>query len=218
MCPSDVTDAYPLSDQQNKGRWVRFEPMSDEFEGKELDLNKWTVGMKWWKGRQPAFFSDKNVTVSDGKLHLTMRKEKLPPETRKARLPRLHLGGLAHQGPLLVRLLRGEGQADELRRVEFLLVPAGRHAGRDHGNRRVRDRRQCQGLRAQVQHDPARHSNRPTSRSHWQVGDMLVRPLAIGRRLSRLRTGLGQGRDAVLRRRRASSARWRTRTGISRST
>ena len=72
--PKHVTDAYPLSDQQNKGGWVKFEPMSDEFEGKELDLNKWHVGMEWWKGRQPALFSDKNVTVSDGKLHLTMRK------------------------------------------------------------------------------------------------------------------------------------------------
>ena len=57
--------------------------MSDEFEGKELDRKKWTVGMEWWKGRQPALFSEKNVTVSDGKLHLTMRKEKLPPEAEK---------------------------------------------------------------------------------------------------------------------------------------
>ena len=81
--PKRVTDACPLSDQQNKGGWVSFEPMSDEFEGKELDLKKWIVGMPWWKGRQPALFSEKNVTVSDGKLHLTMRKEKLPAELKK---------------------------------------------------------------------------------------------------------------------------------------
>ena len=81
--PKHVTDAYPLSDQENKGGWVKFEPMTDEFEGKELDRSKWTVGMDWWKGRQPALFSEKNVTVSDGKLHLTMRKEKLPPEAEK---------------------------------------------------------------------------------------------------------------------------------------
>ena len=81
--PKHVTDAYPLSDQQNKGGWVKFEPMSDEFEGKELDLNKWVMGNYGWKGRQPALFSDKNITVSDGKLHLTMRKEKLPPEVKK---------------------------------------------------------------------------------------------------------------------------------------
>jgi beta-glucanase (GH16 family) len=41
------------------------------------------VGLEWWKGRQPALFSEKNVTVSGGKLHLTMRKERLPPEVTK---------------------------------------------------------------------------------------------------------------------------------------
>ena len=35
--PKHVTDAYPLSDQQNEGGWVKFEPMSDEFEGDKLD-------------------------------------------------------------------------------------------------------------------------------------------------------------------------------------
>jgi beta-glucanase (GH16 family) len=78
--PKHLTDAFPLSDQANKGGWVRFEPMSDEFDGNELDRSKWTVGMSWWKGRQPALFSDRNVTVSDGKLHLTMRKEQLPAQ------------------------------------------------------------------------------------------------------------------------------------------
>jgi beta-glucanase (GH16 family) len=81
--PERVTDALPLSDQQNEGKWVRFEPMSDEFDGGELDLSKWTVGLYWWKGRQPALFSDKNVTVSDGQLHLTMRKEKVSAEMEK---------------------------------------------------------------------------------------------------------------------------------------
>jgi beta-glucanase (GH16 family) len=76
--PKHVIDAYPLSDQQNKGDWTKFEPMSDEFEGKELDRFKWIVGMSWWKRRQPTLFPDKNVTVSDGKLHLTMRKEPVP--------------------------------------------------------------------------------------------------------------------------------------------
>lgn len=81
--PKHVTDAFPLSDQENKGGWVKFEPMSDEFEGKELDRSKWVVGLEWWKGRQPALFSEKNVTVSDGKLNLTMRKERLPDELKK---------------------------------------------------------------------------------------------------------------------------------------
>ena len=81
--PQHLTDKYPLSDQENKGGWTKFMPMSDEFEGKELDRSKWTLGMTWWKGRQPALFSDRNVTVSDGKLHLTMRKETLSEEDRR---------------------------------------------------------------------------------------------------------------------------------------
>jgi beta-glucanase (GH16 family) len=81
--PKRVTDALPLSDQQNKAGWVKYEPMSDEFEGNALNRDKWTIGGEVWRGRPPALFSDKNVTVSDGKLHLTMRKEKLPDEKDK---------------------------------------------------------------------------------------------------------------------------------------
>ena len=81
--PEHVSDALPLSDQQNEGGWVEYAPISDEFEGNKLDDGKWTVGMYWWKGRQPALFSERNVTVSDGKLHLSMRKEKLPAEAEK---------------------------------------------------------------------------------------------------------------------------------------
>ncbi len=81
--PKRLTDAYPLSDQRNQQGWVKFEPLSDEFEGKELDLKKWTLSTKWWNGRQPALFSPRNVTLSGGKLLLTMRKEKLPPEEAK---------------------------------------------------------------------------------------------------------------------------------------
>ncbi|HBO44209.1 MAG TPA: glycoside hydrolase [Planctomycetaceae bacterium] len=62
---------------------MKYEPMSDEFEGQELDLNKWNRGLYWWKGRRPALFRDHNVTVSDGNLHLTMRKEKVPEEFEK---------------------------------------------------------------------------------------------------------------------------------------
>ncbi len=56
--PKHVTDACPLSDQDNKGGWAKFEPMTDEFEGQDLDLNKWNRGMYWWKGRQtmPQWF------------------------------------------------------------------------------------------------------------------------------------------------------------------
>ena len=81
--PKQVTDAYPLSDQQNQDGWVKFDPMSDEFEGDGLDLDKWILGIAPWKGRQPALFSDDNVCVSDGRLHLTMRKEPVPAPFEK---------------------------------------------------------------------------------------------------------------------------------------
>lgn len=69
---------YPLSDQANHGGWVRYEPMWDEFDGRSLDPSKWTDHNPEWKGRQPAFFNPKNVTVSQGALHLTMRTEEPP--------------------------------------------------------------------------------------------------------------------------------------------
>ena len=73
----------PAVRRGEQGRLAEVEPMTDEFEGKELDRNTWHVGMEHWKGRQPALFSDKNITVPHGKLHLTMRKEKWPPEVEK---------------------------------------------------------------------------------------------------------------------------------------
>lgn len=78
--PKRISEEYPLSDQENRGNWLRYEPMSDEFDGDDLDTNKWTRNMYWWRGRQPALFMEKNVTVSDGKLHLTMCKEQIPKE------------------------------------------------------------------------------------------------------------------------------------------
>ena len=74
------SEVFPLSDQQNRGTWLKFEEIWDEFNGANLDTNKWTIGMFWWQGRQPAWFSPKNVEVRDGKLHLTMRKEPVPDD------------------------------------------------------------------------------------------------------------------------------------------
>jgi len=80
--PQRMTADYPLSDQSNKGGWQKYELMSDEFEADKLDEQKWYAHNPGWKGRQPAFFSEGNVQVSEGKLHLTMRKEE-PPENLK---------------------------------------------------------------------------------------------------------------------------------------
>ena len=83
--PRRVSEVLPLSDQQNKAGWVRFEPMWDEFDQPTLDTNKWTVGMYWWQGRQPAWFNPQNVAVQNGQLHLTMRREEIPAEISRAR-------------------------------------------------------------------------------------------------------------------------------------
>ena len=81
--PKRVSEVLPLSDQQNKAGWVRFEPTWDEFDQPTLDTNKWTVGMYWWQGRQPAWFSPQNVEVRNGQLHLTMRREEVPAEMKR---------------------------------------------------------------------------------------------------------------------------------------
>jgi beta-glucanase (GH16 family) len=76
--PARVTDTLPLSDQANKDGWQKYEIMSDEFDGTKLDPNKWYPTNPKWQGRRPAFFYPGNVSVRDGKLHLTMRKQEVP--------------------------------------------------------------------------------------------------------------------------------------------
>ncbi|MGD0089877.1 MAG: family 16 glycosylhydrolase [Planctomycetota bacterium] len=73
-----TSDDFPLSDQENKGGWVKYEPMSDEFNGDKLDEAKWWPFNPTWKGRYPGLFRKENVTVSGGQLHLTMKKEPIP--------------------------------------------------------------------------------------------------------------------------------------------
>jgi beta-glucanase (GH16 family) len=73
--PARVTDALPLSDQGNEGRWEPYAPMTDEFDDGTLDTAKWWPRNPRWLGRPPAYFWPGNVTVAEGKLHLTMRKQ-----------------------------------------------------------------------------------------------------------------------------------------------
>lgn len=70
----------PFSDPENKGGWVLNEEISDEFNGTELDTNKWFIeGLNGdyyiWKGRAPAQFVPHNVIVEDGKLKLRTQWE-----------------------------------------------------------------------------------------------------------------------------------------------
>ena len=61
-----------------EGKWKPIPELTDEFEGTKLDSTKWHDHDPGWKGREPGFFSPKNVAVHDGKLHLTARVENLP--------------------------------------------------------------------------------------------------------------------------------------------
>jgi beta-glucanase (GH16 family) len=58
-------------------KWTPIPELTDEFEGNKLDSNKWHDHDPLWKGREPGYFSTNNVSVSDGKLHLTARVEDL---------------------------------------------------------------------------------------------------------------------------------------------
>ncbi|MGA2501082.1 MAG: family 16 glycosylhydrolase [Tepidisphaeraceae bacterium] len=51
-------------------RWEKVEALSDEFEGKALDLQKWMPKQPYWKGRAPSEFAPANVSVRDGMLEL----------------------------------------------------------------------------------------------------------------------------------------------------
>jgi beta-glucanase (GH16 family) len=71
---------YPASDLENKEGWVLNEEISDEFEGTEIDKEKWFVeGQNGdyyiWKGRAPSQYAPHNVVVKDGKLVLKTQWE-----------------------------------------------------------------------------------------------------------------------------------------------
>jgi len=62
----------------SKVKWTPLAALTDEFNGGKLDASKWHPCNPKWKGRQPGFFSTKNVIVRDGALHIVMKAEDLP--------------------------------------------------------------------------------------------------------------------------------------------
>lgn len=89
---SQNTGIYPASDPNNKHGWVLNEEVSDEFEGTEVDEDRWYIVGKFedgkpvykdpdfpdrevWIGRAPSQFSGRNYRVEDGKLILETRWE-----------------------------------------------------------------------------------------------------------------------------------------------
>lgn len=70
----------PLSDPENTGGWVLNPIVSDEFNGSEIDHEKWYVqgtdGHYYiWKGRPPSQFAPHNVLVEDGMLKIRTQWE-----------------------------------------------------------------------------------------------------------------------------------------------
>jgi len=77
---SGTAGVMPASDPDNEGGWVLNEEVSDEFEGTEIDKEKWFVEGQdgdyyIWKGRPPSQFAEHNVIVEDGKLKIRTQWE-----------------------------------------------------------------------------------------------------------------------------------------------
>lgn len=72
---------YPVSDPAKTSGWVLNTDVSDEFESRKLDEDKWLVQGRdgeyksRWIGRAPSQFSPDNVRISDGKLMVETRWE-----------------------------------------------------------------------------------------------------------------------------------------------
>lgn len=62
----------------NGFRWELIEEMSDEFEGRKIDDEKWQYKGQGWIGRAPGLFMPENVKVKDGSLQITATKLKKP--------------------------------------------------------------------------------------------------------------------------------------------
>lgn len=74
------TQILPFSDPTNSGGWVLNTEISDEFDGTEIDQEKWFVQGEngdyyIWKGRAPSQFAPHNVIVEDGFLKLRSQWE-----------------------------------------------------------------------------------------------------------------------------------------------
>ena len=66
------------------GEFELIPELSDEFE-KDFDTLKWFRNNPTWKGRAPAFFSENNVNINNGRLELTMKLEEPPTQDLRDR-------------------------------------------------------------------------------------------------------------------------------------
>lgn len=75
LCVLVCCTAALWADPPPGSQWKPIPDLTDEFEGGKLDPAKWHDHNPGWNGREPGFFSKDNVSVSEGKLHLTARVE-----------------------------------------------------------------------------------------------------------------------------------------------
>lgn len=79
--PIGPSEMAPLSDPDNLDGWILNQDVSDEFNGTEIDQDKWFIegenGGDYyiWKGRPPSQFVPENVIVEDGLLKIRSRWE-----------------------------------------------------------------------------------------------------------------------------------------------
>ncbi|MFY0628352.1 MAG: family 16 glycosylhydrolase [Reichenbachiella sp.] len=79
--PKRINDKNPLYDQKNLNNWVLRSDLSDEFERKDLNEEKWYPNNPGWKGRKPTRFHGSNVSIRKGELVIEVNQhgnEKLP--------------------------------------------------------------------------------------------------------------------------------------------
>lgn len=79
-----IPDGPYIKGSKPRVEWSIVENMSDEFEGRKIDTDKWQIepkGNGWnWIGRPPGLFRSENVGLGDGKLQVTVSKLKKPLE------------------------------------------------------------------------------------------------------------------------------------------
>ncbi|WPR73123.1 family 16 glycosylhydrolase [Flavobacterium sp. NG2] len=72
-------------------KWELVKNMSDEFNGKKVDEDKWQISGQGWIGRAPGLFMAENITVSDGSLKIITNM--LPQPVVKQNKTYTHGGG-----------------------------------------------------------------------------------------------------------------------------
>lgn len=101
---NQTTKVYPTSDPENKGAWLYNSEISDEFNNKEIDEERWYIVGKFkdgkpfykhpdnpkkriWIGRAPSQFSGRNYRLENGILKLEARWEPDFPFSDEIRKP-----------------------------------------------------------------------------------------------------------------------------------